>query len=295
MFCNVLLPINSDDTFVYSVPESLKDRVRRGSIVYADFRGKKIYGLVAGVQKESQIKNIKELSGFLFDSPVDDKYIKLIEWIAEYYFTSKGIVLRAMLPLHSGYVKRYVCTKDEGAAKKVYEKTLKKPIPEGELLKIVKDKDILKGMIENGVLVEDISAYIPPAKRNITLNEEQEAAYQIVSEQIMNSVHQVNLLMGRPSSGKSEVYIKLAHDVIDKTDGNVLIMLPEIGLAQVVFRRLQHEFGSIKCAIIHSEMSNGERLCYLKGINEGKRRIIVGTRSSIFAPVKNLRLTIIDE
>lgn len=294
MFCSILLPINTEKFFTYKIPDSLSGRIVKGSIVNADFRGKKYYGLVTDIQEKSDIKGVKEIDGLLFDAPADERYFMLIRWISSYYFAPIGSVLRSMLPVRAGYVKRYVCI-NEGECPEIYIRTQKRPLPMGELSKAAGGAEKAEKMIEDGVLIEDITGYIPPSPRKVNLNADQKSARDAVFEGILNKTGGVSLLMGRPSSGKSEVYIKLAHDVIEKTNGSVLIMLPEIGLAQVVFRRMQHEFGSDRCAIIHSEMSNGERLCYLKGINSGKRRIVVGTRSSVFAPLQSLKLVVIDE
>ena len=101
------------------------------------------------------------------------------------------------------------------------------------------------------------------------------------------------LLHGVTGSGKTNVVLKLIRRVID--DGkNVIVLVPEIALTGQTVGRFTSVFGD-KIALIHSGLSAGERMDAYKSITEGKARIVIGTRSAIFAPVKNLGLVVIDE
>ena len=101
------------------------------------------------------------------------------------------------------------------------------------------------------------------------------------------------LLHGVTGSGKTNVILKLIEKVID--DGkNVIVLVPEIALTGQTVGRFTAVFGD-KIALIHSALSAGERMDAYKSITEGRARIVIGTRSAIFAPVKNLGLIVIDE
>ena len=123
----------------------------------------------------------------------------------------------------------------------------------------------------------------------------QEKAFLEVQKSINESKHQGYLLYGKPSTGKTEVYFKLIHHIIDNTQKSVLLMFPEIGLADFFFKRISEEFGSLITARVHSELTEGEYNFYFHKILSGEKRIVVGTRSAVFAPLKNLGLVIVDE
>ncbi len=102
-----------------------------------------------------------------------------------------------------------------------------------------------------------------------------------------------SLLHGVTGSGKTNVILKLIETVID--DGkNVIVLVPEIALTGQTVGRFTSVFGD-KIALIHSGLSSGERMDAYKSITEGRARIVIGTRSAVFAPVKNLGLIVIDE
>ena len=102
------------------------------------------------------------------------------------------------------------------------------------------------------------------------------------------------LLHGVTASGKTEVYFKLIKDVID-SGKNVLFLAPEIALASQLTLRLIKRFNSEEIAIWHSSISEGEKFDVWNKIRENKIRIIIGARSAIFAPLKNLGIIVIDE
>lgn len=102
-----------------------------------------------------------------------------------------------------------------------------------------------------------------------------------------------SLLYGVTGSGKTNVILKLIESVLDDGKG-VIVLVPEIALTGQTVGRFASVFGD-SIAIIHSGLSAGERMDAYKSITEGKARIVIGTRSAVFAPVKNLGLIVIDE
>ncbi len=121
------------------------------------------------------------------------------------------------------------------------------------------------------------------------LNEEQLNAL----EGIINSYKTVNLLHGKTGSGKTEVYLKLAEDVIEK-GGQVCMLVPEIGLTPQMIERFRGRFPG-RVSILHSRLSLGERFDQYLKIKNDEVDIVVGARSAVFAPFKNLKMIIIDE
>ena len=135
--------------------------------------------------------------------------------------------------------------------------------------------------------LEDFSNKINPIK---TLSKDQNLAYSNINRSFKEKY--VCLLHGVTSSGKTEIYIKLIQQEINK--GNqVLYLLPEIALTIQIIKRLQNHFGD-KVGVFHSNLNNSERVEVWKSI-QGKCSVLLGVRSSVFLPFKKLGLVIVDE
>ncbi|MEQ3346145.1 primosomal protein N' [Peptoniphilus senegalensis] len=123
----------------------------------------------------------------------------------------------------------------------------------------------------------------------LALNEEQQNALN----SILNTDKVVSLLYGLTGSGKTEVYLNLASKVIEK-GGEVIVLVPEIGLTPQMIERFKGRFGD-RVAIIHSKLSSGERYDEYRKVLNGEVKVVVGVRSAVFVPFKNLKMIIIDE
>ena len=165
---------------------------------------------------------------------------------------------------------------------------------------------VAQGVIENlhkkGILeYDDMPVYrTPEAMRNvkpdtepIVLSEMQNRAYERLCQLRDSNEPAAALLYGVTGSGKTKVYMKLIDDIA-KTDKGVIVLVPEIALTPQLLAMFCSRYGE-KVAVIHSGLSQGERLDEWKRIASGEATIAVGTRSASFAPVKNLALMIIDE
>jgi len=155
----------------------------------------------------------------------------------------------------------------------------------------------LKGLTEKNILVPekrniDRINYMP---RNINIDFELSPAQQKALEQTRVSLqeHNVCLLHGVTSSGKTQVYIKLIEQFI-REGKQVLYLLPEIALTSQIIRRLQKHFGGY-IGIYHSKFSQNERIEIWNKIRKGELKIVLGARSSLFLPFNDLKLIIIDE
>ncbi|MBP9186056.1 MAG: primosomal protein N' [Bacteroidia bacterium] len=124
-----------------------------------------------------------------------------------------------------------------------------------------------------------------------TLNTEQESAYQLIKNQFLSK--DVVLLHGITSSGKTHVYVKLIEEQI-ALGKQVLFLLPEIALTSQIVQRIRKYFGD-KALSFHSKFSQNERVEIWQKVNSGNPLVIIGARSSIFLPFKNLGLIIVDE
>ncbi|WP_207289676.1 primosomal protein N' [Senegalia massiliensis] len=128
---------------------------------------------------------------------------------------------------------------------------------------------------------------------NMELNKEQTKCYNIINKSISSEKSNKFLIHGVTGSGKTEVYIQLIENVIKKQK-QAIVLIPEISLTPQTVERFVSRFDN-NVAVLHSGLSLGERYDEWRKIKEGKVDIVIGARSAIFAPFKNLGIIIIDE
>ncbi len=125
------------------------------------------------------------------------------------------------------------------------------------------------------------------------LNEDQHRAYEAICAAAASKQFQPFLLQGVTGSGKTEVYLRCIEAVLAEGRG-ALLLVPEIALTPQVAGQFLGRFGD-RVAILHSAFSDSERAAQFRKIRAGEARVVVGTRSGVFAPVKDLGLVIVDE
>lgn len=158
----------------------------------------------------------------------------------------------------------------------------------------------LRGMVRKGILEQNsIETLRVPDYSMIeqipapVLSNEQEQAYQGIRQLLNSGKPEAALLFGVTGSGKTQIYIKLIDDVL--AQGRSAIMLvPEIGLTPQFIRLFVGRFGDT-VSVLHSALSAGERYDSWKKIRSGRARVVIGTRSAVFAPVRDLGLIVLDE
>ncbi|MBQ4627055.1 MAG: primosomal protein N' [Clostridia bacterium] len=136
-------------------------------------------------------------------------------------------------------------------------------------------------------------AEIEPHKEKISLSQEQKAAYDKLISLSEDDKAAVSLLYGVTGSGKTSVYMSVIDSVVEKGK-SVIVMVPEIGLTPQTLSLFCKRYGS-DVAVFHSALSVRERLEEWRRVKNGSAKIVIGTRSAVFAPVENLGLIIIDE
>ncbi|MFY9556359.1 MAG: primosomal protein N' [Blastocatellia bacterium] len=127
----------------------------------------------------------------------------------------------------------------------------------------------------------------------ITLIDEQQTAFDQIEAKIDELRYAAFLLHGVTGSGKTEIYIRAMREAL-RLGMTALMLVPEISLTPIFSRRLRAEFGEA-VAILHSSLSEGERSDEWRRIREGDARVVIGTRSAVFAPLEKLGLVIVDE
>ncbi len=177
-----------------------------------------------------------------------------------------------------------------------------KSVPEEDLKEIFPNvKSHLNWLDENGFIeimkeevFRDPFKNISPGKPDIPkLTIEQETALIKIEESAGQNEYSTFLLHGVTGSGKTEVYLRAISGVIQK-GREAIVLVPEISLTPLLVKRFKNRFGD-KVAVIHSLLSDGERFDAWRRARDGRVKIIIGARSAVFAPFKNIGIIILDE
>ena len=155
------------------------------------------------------------------------------------------------------------------------------------VLKRLETLGYLRFTEEEVLRIEKVEA--APVSGELRLNDQQQCAYEGLRQQDQG----VSLLYGVTGSGKTSVYIKLIYDVLEQGK-SAIVLVPEIALTPQLLGLFAAHFGD-KAAVLHSGLRITERYDTWKRIRSGDARVVLGTRSAVFAPVQNLGLLIVDE
>lgn len=157
-----------------------------------------------------------------------------------------------------------------------------------------------RGVEEGWCSIEEVEVYRDPYEKSdfkqtesLKLNNEQQAAFDEINVNIQNNEHGVFLLQGVTGSGKTEVYLQIIAEVVEKGQG-AIVLVPEIALTPQMVHRFKGRFGEM-VAVLHSGLSDGEKYDEWRKIEKGEAKVVVGARSSIFAPLDNIGIIVIDE
>ena len=135
---------------------------------------------------------------------------------------------------------------------------------------------------------------VEPSEPDYDLTEEQKRAAAEICDAVEKNEAKTFLIKGVTNSGKTEVYIQAAAKALE-TGRTAIILLPEIALASQVAQRFRERFGSEKIATLHSRLKKSERLSEWLRIRRGEAKIVIGARTSVFAPLDNIGVIVIDE
>ena len=321
--------------FDYIVPTEMESIIKVGARVFVPFgKGSKLEdGFVINLKEESEIaKNedikLKEIGKIEIEESLTENNITLAKLMARKYFCNISDCIKLMLPPGTGGKELSNRTKEKVGNFVFLKKDIDDINFDIDNGKIKSDKHIrvLKFLIENdGIYISDLeiltdvnrsvfktiekNGYIeivekqiernPFVHKNIekdkprVLNEEQKKCYDSIMFSIDNDEFSKHLIYGITGSGKTEIYLQLIQAVLEKGKDSI-VLVPEISLTPQMVDRFLARFGDT-VAVLHSKLSVGERYDEWQKIVKGEAKIVIGARSAIFAPVKNLGIIIIDE
>ena len=329
---DIILPLAIADVYTYLIPEAMP-YPQIGMRVLVPLGKKHIVGIVYR-QHEGEIPShirVREIEQVLDEQAiVTTEQLQLWEWLSQYYMCTLGEVLAAALPSeiiddnYSAATTQYISLSPAYLAKEAQEillQSLQRAKKQAQLVEeFLRLSDsrfrverrvlleasgvsgaILRTLIEKGIFLEDeqpisrLRQYTGSTKAAHTLDHQQHVAIEQIHKAWNDKT--VTLLHGVTSSGKTEVYIHLIEEVL-QTGKQVLYLVPEIALTTQLTERLQAVFGK-QLVVYHSRFSNAERVEIYHEVrdkeSEAKGKVILGARSAIFLPFKELGLIIVDE
>ena len=323
-----------DKLLHYRVPVTLRDTVGVGSLVRVPVLRAMRLGIVGeiGAPRDFPVEKLKSIAQVMHPFPaLTADLLELARWMAGYYACGLDSIIEAMLPAavrHGAGLKQEKSlalvrrlAPDELAAlekrapqqARLYQFLAQQFRPQKKSLVLSRlgtTAAVATALVKRGVLREEAHriervAYTDDhaagelvASQPHTLNAEQQAAVGALANALAAEKFGVSLLHGVTGSGKTEVYLR-AIDTALKTGGGVVFLVPEVALTPQTVARLRARLEAIapdhRVVVWHSHLSEGERLDGWLALATGEARVVVGARSAVFAPVKNLRLIVVDE
>ncbi len=309
--------IEIDRPFTYKVPLDMEEKVKVGQIVKVPFgvRSKPVEGFILDLKAEEEMKvsfKMKNILSVENEEPViteDD--LKLINFLREEYLCKYIDAIRLLIPV--GILKgaksksRNVIVFINDNLEKIKNKDgyieiidfIKRNTGKYTKTELSKEHGFsiykLNKLMEHGLIKSEeeivfrynTREYNKDVQKNLTV--EQSMAIKEIEESEENLI----LLKGVTGSGKTEVYMRIVEKTLEEGK-SAIVLVPEIALTPQMIERFKGRFGS-NVALFHSKLSDGERFDEWYRVKEGKASLIIGARSAIFLPAKNLGLIIIDE
>lgn len=312
-YLNIAIPVPVRKSFHYLPPKSFPEDTRPGCRIKVPFGNKTITGILINyssktIADEAKLKRAEEL---LDPTPILPKGVfELCMWASQYYHHPVGEVLAAAIPslLRKGHssimeIEQFFLTMK---GQNLEADSLRNAPRQKEVIDLFRQtsgglsrKDlghisikIIQSLIEKKILIKKMMklqafSFDGVKKSDISLTTEQQTAINLVGE---TGVH---LLQGVTGSGKTEVYLRLIEQRL-KAGKQSLLLVPEIGLTPQAVQRFKAAF-KVNITVLHSALSDNERLMGWQNAASGHAGVIIGTRSSIFTPMANPGLIIVDE
>ncbi len=319
-YVNVAFPNRLRGLFTYALPAQLQAPLRLGHCVEVNFRNKIQPAYVLQWLNETPLLQVKPILKIFSEQNLGNDLIQIIHWMAEYYFcdlaesfhvlnkflisqnepnTKRSKIVKSTVPsiritmddLSSVQYNavQYLQNFSEGVPLKQYLDAT--GLTHSQLLRL-KEKALIQ--IDFQEKRPDYYAKLPQSIHPRShLNPDQQLVLDNLQKKIDSQKFHTVLLHGVTASGKTEIYIHSIQHLLQKNK-TAICLVPEIALTPQLLYRFK-DFFKNELVVIHSRLSQNERNRSLKQIYSGEVRIVMGTRSAVFAPLSNLGLIILDE
>jgi primosomal protein N' (replication factor Y) (superfamily II helicase) len=324
-FVSVVLDLGFDKPLDYGVPNLMSPLIKRGMQVQAPLRGVLRTGYVVEVKKQTSFAKVLPLHSLCSEEELlTEEVFELALWMSRYYHSPLHQILKTVLPAsirhQTPHKEQYFVARaasKETLREACLQLRMKHPsqarvldrlllADKGIFLSELLEKaDISRSPIESLekqglVRLEKIRCDRSPLigeeyfkTQPKELNEAQKMALTSISEALEAKKFETHLLHGITGSGKTEVYLQAIEHALSLSC-SAIMLVPEISLTAQTIERFRSRF-DYKIAILHHRLSQGERTDEWHRIRRGDAQIVIGARSALFCPVRNLGMIIVDE
>ncbi len=325
---DVALPLPLFRAFTYAVPDGLRHAVTTGARVVVPFRNRTAMGIVLGDSSGESLGETEPKA--IIDAP-DERpafgpdLLAVGRWMADYYVSPVGLVLRAALPAAMGRARRAdpplrtqrVLRVAQRLDSLMQRDALFKRAPQQRALyelleslggqstvahligRLGCTESVVQGLVKRGIAEvahepvdrDPFLARAAPPPAAVTPSDAQRRAIAALRSGAPGATF---LLHGITGSGKTLVYIEFLRHVLHDRGQGAIVLVPEIALTPQTVDRFRAVFGDL-VAVLHSGLSDGERYDAWRAMQRGDKRIAIGARSAVFAPLANLGAIVVDE
>ncbi|HEX3247965.1 MAG TPA: DEAD/DEAH box helicase, partial [Pyrinomonadaceae bacterium] len=327
-YAEVAVPLHVLQTFTYRLTADQTTAAKVGARLVVPLGRTVVTAYIVGLQEELPQSlsetDIKDAQTLVDTDPVcNPEILELARWVADYYACPLGEVIRAALPpgmspkkggdaFAKPKLRRFVRLRqplnlDEeklGDAQRRAISTLANNGPMA-LQSLLATAGVSAATITSLEKKSFVEVYLEAVRRDPlsdglgiksethTLTAPQASVLTQIEQQLNSGTYSAFLLHGVTGSGKTEIYMRAMSKALS-LGRSAMMLVPEIALTPVFSRRLRARFGD-QVAIFHSSLQKGERFDEWTRVKNGDARVVIGTRSAVFAPVKNLGLIVVDE
>lgn len=317
-FLRVSLPTPLRQAFDYRVPASIDNPVCIGLRVRVPFGPRKLIGVITeiDIQPDYDTAKIKPIIEIIDREPLlRSADLALLHWASNYYQHPLGEVIANALPsllrkgaaaepsrimlwrAHTHASTAMLARAPRQAALLTHLQTRREGFTQEQLRDQPGDWRGALRQLEQRGLIESVAIATTPAADNVALTEplrlspDQQAAVDTIRQQPKGFSR--HLLHGITGSGKTEVYLQVIQPLVEQ-HGQCLVLVPEISLTPQIVSRFRQRL-SVPVCVLHSGLSDRERLNNWLLATSGKAKVIIGTRSAVFTPLPDLALIVVDE
>ncbi|MCC6127593.1 MAG: primosomal protein N' [Chlamydiae bacterium] len=319
LFVEVLIDQSLAKPLDYAVPSSLANQIQIGARVEVPLKNTLKQGTISAVKKTSKFAKVRSITRLLLPhATLSPALWKLAEWMSQYYACPLQKVLKCFVPpnirkeiktkeiqmvsLTLPFIEAQLQIGNNALQLQVIQllATKKEPIALSELVSSLNiSKSPIQTLAKKKVISIELAPMMDLSEEDFfstepkPLNFEQAKCLETITASLQENAFAAHLIHGVTGSGKTEVYMQAIQRALSQ-NRSAILLVPEIALTSQTIERLRARFQQ-KIAVLHHRRSLGERSAAWDLLLKNEAQIVVGARSAIFAPAKNVGLIIIDE